>query len=199
MLERYRALVDRSPSSQGESPRRPADRPPVLVLTPLPVVVAFRRTHLGRRLVGLPAGLLDRLRIVTAARLDVPSEREPDHPTWIVVDDVRAIRDELDPLAHPPRAGTAARLVWLARHPLAAVRRRWIARRRPAVQLAARRVALRAFVDAELADPQATLTIVALDGDDLLAAEPVLGERVGLASGGLRWLADAWDEATAGD
>ena len=203
MLERYQALVERSPAPGGESSRWPAGRPAsparVAATTPLPVVVAFRRTHLERRLVGLPPGLIERLRIVTAARPDAPSEGEPDHRTWIVVDDQRAIRDELDPLAHPPRAGTSARIVWLARHPLAAVRRRWIGRRRPAVQLAARQVALRAFADAELADPQARLMIVALDGDDLLAAESVLGDRVELAAGGLRWLADASDEATAGD
>ena len=41
--------------------------------------------------------------------------------------------------------------------------------------------------------------LVALDADDVLAAESALGDGVDLAPGGLRWLADRWDEGRAAE
>jgi hypothetical protein len=159
---------------------RPAHPRPV---EPLPIVVGFRRTALDEQLAPMPADLRDRLTVLTTERPGADRELPP--AGWTLAADETVAGDGA---GRAPASGVG-RLVWLARHPLVAIRRRVAARRRPSERLERRREIVRRVVGAMPGE----VTILALDGDDLLAVEGVLDDRVTLAAGGLRWLADAWD------
>jgi glycosyltransferase involved in cell wall biosynthesis len=162
-----------------------ASRPRVDSLPGSTVVVGFRRAALDRQLAPLAAALREQLRVVTTGRPG-PTEDES-AATWTLV---AADTGPADGAGPAPRSGIG-RILWLIRHPLAAARRRLRARERPAQVLDRRRAAVREFVAAA----PGPLLLLPLDADDLLAVEPVLDARITLAGGGLRWLADAWDEA----
>ncbi len=183
-IELYeRALAGRPPrsASAGASPG-PVDPPRAF-----PVVVGFRRKALDRQLEPLAAALREQLRVLTTAGPG-PTDERPS-PSWtLIADDTLAT----DGAGRAPRGGVG-RALWLLRHPVASARRRLAARGRPAELLDRRRAAVRDIVGAT----PGPLTILALDADDLLAAEGALDDRVTLAAGGIRWLADAWDEAEA--
>ncbi len=165
-----------------------------------PLIVAFRRRAIDLRFAALAPELQARLPVLTTPSAATGSSTDPS-PTstggWTVVDDDRAIREALDGLGRPPVADASARAAWLVRHPVAAVRRRWIARDRTRVRLAERREALAVWMAGHRGGGARGLVLLPLDADDLVAVEPFLGEGVELAAGGLRWLADAWDEAVA--
>jgi glycosyltransferase involved in cell wall biosynthesis len=164
-------LYERSLAGRARHSAPSTGGSPGTPLRPLPVVLAFRHNGIEPRLGPLPSALREHLTVVTVA------ETEP-----------------ADGAGRAPRSG-AGRLLWILRHPIAALRRRLTARRRPAERLRRRRAAVR---DA-LAGTSGPLTLLPLDADDLLAAEPFLDDRVTLAAGGVRWLADAWDQDRADD
>jgi hypothetical protein len=169
-----RALAGRAfagRARRGSEAAAPLAAAPPLMPPPtaLPVIVGFRHKAVDQQLAGLPSVLRSRLEIVT----DPSSEVAPP-----------------DGAGPAPRSGPG-RVAWLVRHPLAAIRRRLAARRRPAAQLERRRALVAQFV----AERPGPIALLPLDADDLLAAEPVLDGRVTLAVGGLRSLADAWDQA----
>jgi teichuronic acid biosynthesis glycosyltransferase TuaC len=169
-----------------------ATLPPTAPRPEHPVVFAFRRAALDPRAGQISAGMRHGLTVVTNR---TPGTRAPEgFGRWIEIDDDQDTRDELARIGNPPRAGALARAIWLALHPLAAIRRRQLAKARPAARLAARRVAVELILhDIRKDNPTATIEAVVVDSDDRLAVEPLLGSDVPLAAGGLRWLADGDD------
>ncbi len=202
VADRVLAIDDRLLGSSAPRPRAgsaPGSTVPAAdAIGPLPVVVAFRRRIVEERFESLPSALGERLLAIssTTGAIDPPPDAKPRHPNWTLVDDARPIREALDPLGRPPPAGSAGRWSWLVRHPVAAVRRRWIRRGEGRVILAERRAAIGRWLAAAGRDGERVI-LLPLDADDLLAIEPFLGTGDELAPGGLRWLADAWDQGSA--
>ena len=159
-----------------------------------PVVVAFRRTALIPRVDGLAPNLRAALTVLTAGTSGMA---QPDGVAeWIEVDDDSDARRRLASLDAPTSKAVATRVAWLVRHPLAAVRRRLIARSRPRARLDARRAAVANFLEGRRASHRGQpIEMIVVDSDDRLAVEPFVTTDVRITPGGLRWLADAWDEA----
>jgi len=171
-----------------------------------PLVVGLVRRLAIERLAVLPPGLAGCLAIVTSAPAagtvvgagaePAAGTREPAGalPTgrWLELDPELDYRRRLAELGRPTKPGGAlGRFLSIATSPKAERERRDLVARRPEL----RRQATESFLRSAWEEAGRPPFVLALDADDVLAAEPLLAAGARLAPGGLRWLVDRWDEA----
>lgn len=155
-----------------------------------PLVLGLVHEFAVSRVAPLPAELLAALTVVTLP----PAANAADGPAggrWRVVDPDGEYLAELAALGGPLPASRLARLRERLAAPGRDRERRALIARRAEVKRDRLTTALRTAW-AEAGSPR---YVLALDADDLLALQPLLGPDIAPAPGGLRWLVDGWDEA----
>jgi D-inositol-3-phosphate glycosyltransferase len=195
--------------------------PPAVEVPPL--VIGTHRTSAFRRLAALPPELARSLTVVTVAppRTDGPDDMAaPAGCTLVQLDPEAPYRAELGRIDGsaagsgrlPPTAGggrvtlavgrlSAAGGIWRAlRAPISTISRRRLAGRRASLRTHALAAGVAAAWRAMPADPRTGRRpgLVCLDAADVVAAAGAIGSGAHLEPGGLRWLADQWDEGMAG-
>lgn len=186
VVDRYQALV----GGPGHAAAEPGPVPGASAAdrvagqarpTELPILVALDRTNAERRLAALPADLCERLTVITSPG-EAAAEGEPS-AARIVVTDVDRVR----------RLQTR-RLRWIRRGPLRRLVDRLLGAPGPR-RTAALRVLILDVGSAEATPARGRPEIMAVDVDDAAAVGPLVeAGAVRMRPGGLRALADRWDE-----
>lgn len=206
VLESPTDVLVRSPGAPGSMeptsahlPRRA--RPGAIAGSPAGVpdrvlLAGFDRSRVVHVLGAFPVELRERLAIVTTSG---PQELPAGLASLSLIElDDRTVADleALRALGHG--GGRRARISRFLRNPAAVIRRRILGRGEPAL-LRAMTTAIAAQVDiasrsrATAATADAPLLLVGVDGLAILAASPVAdADRLRIAPGGPRWLADRW-------
>jgi len=153
-----------------------------------PLVVGLVRELAARRLAALPPELVAHLTIATFAE---PEPRRPQPGHWLEHDPEREYRDRLAALGGPLADSPARRLLSAVRAPRREAARRDLIARHADVRSAG----IDAFLRSAWAAAGRPAFVLALDADDVLVVAPLIAAGARLAPGGLRWLADRWDEA----
>jgi glycosyltransferase involved in cell wall biosynthesis len=206
-IGRYRAVIEAEPRKRAptRSPTRAAraadERASLVLAAPrtfrAPLVIGLNRRVAERRLSELPRELQGSLVLATRTPKGA-TEPELESPVGRVIEiDVEgAYRAKLAALGAPPgvRWSPAQRAWHFIRSPLAALTRRRLRKNpNPFLVEAARRLVLEAW-EHDRADDGGTRPLLALDVNDVLAAQTAIAAGGELAPGGTRWLADRWDE-----
>lgn len=164
------------------------------LLTRVPIVVGMRRRATITRVAALPVELATSLRVLTTApRAD--DDRTLPSGSWTEIDPDATYRKERLRIGIPSAApSTARRLARALRHPIRTLRLRRLARRRSELSTAMQRKGIRAATSSVAAGSRPA-ELLAIDADDVLLVEPLLGSDARLFGGTLRGLADQWDAA----
>jgi glycosyltransferase involved in cell wall biosynthesis len=192
LVKRYEALVGghgSTPSEPEGHPGQPATATDIdRVADGLPIVVALDRSLIKQRVAAMPPALARQLVIVTGSDDDPAAHDDDavrDGPRIVVCDIDRVLR------------ARARRIRWVRRGALRPVVDRLLGAPAP------RRTAALGQVLANLGAiegpvPSRRLSVLAVDVDDVAAVAPLVeAGTVRLRLGGLRALADRWDEAAA--
>ncbi len=166
------------------------------------LVVALGRPLLGRRLAPVPQSVRTGLPILTTlAPRSGAAPLPADGAELIEVDPDAPFQAAVERLSRPRLAGVPtgiARAVRTLLHPLAPGARRRLRDRRDELWAAeAERLVLAAWRSRHAAGGGEGPWIVALDPGDVLASRAAIGAGARLAPGGLRWLVDRRDAASA--
>jgi teichuronic acid biosynthesis glycosyltransferase TuaC len=197
-IARYRAVIDAKPGKAGVGlvhdlvSAAPVSPAPFRA----PFVIGLNRQLAQLRSSDLPGDLGERVVLATRPR-KTPEESEMPVGRVIDIDGEGVYRARLAALGAPPgvRWSLAQRAWQFLRSPGAALTRRRL-RRNPNrfIVEVAQRLILEAWERVPAEDGRAR-QLLALDVDDVLAAQLAIARDGQLAPGGARWLADRWDES----
>jgi glycosyltransferase involved in cell wall biosynthesis len=177
-------------SATSTDPERRDDLPPR-------IVIALDRKSASSRLALLPSALAASLAVVTSVATPQGEAGGLAVGILVEIDPDAEYRRRLADLGGEGRGSRVRRALRALRHPRGFLARIELTRIRPRLRKAVIRRGLAEALSkqtTEIPNAPSQPAVVAVDADDVAAVGDLLAHGARLAPGGLRWLADRWDE-----